>query len=150
MLPVRQRVKFLVFVLGSLIILLGLLSCVIVRGESRLLALSAAALLALIGGTLYLLILIFRKAQDRAVRLSLYNRDLATISRLSTKIYNSQLSRDELLDRFMRGVTRGLDFPRAMLCLVDVVSVAGAGAANRNRIPAGVPGSTQTPTNPTP
>jgi len=31
--------------------------------------------------------------------------------------------------------------------LLDMASVAGAGAANRDRLPASVPGSTQTPTN---
>jgi hypothetical protein len=44
------------------------------------------------------------------------------------------------------GGIQGIDWLWLILAvLLDVVSVAGAGAANRNRIPAGVPGSTQTP-----
>src|SRR5512137_667701 len=44
------------------------------------------------------------------------------------------------------GGIQGLDWLWLILAvLLDVVSVAGAGAANRNRIPASVPGSTQTP-----
>ena len=46
---------------------------------------------------------------------------------------------------------QGLDWVWLILAVVlDFATVAGAGAANRNRIPAGVPGSTQTPTNPSP
>jgi hypothetical protein len=42
------------------------------------------------------------------------------------------------------GGIQGLDWLWLILAvLLDVASVAGAGAANRNRIPAGVPGSTQ-------
>jgi hypothetical protein len=49
------------------------------------------------------------------------------------------------------GGIQGIDWLWLILAvLLDVVSVAGAGAANRNRIPAGVPGSSQTPTNPNP
>jgi putative copper export protein len=49
------------------------------------------------------------------------------------------------------GGIQGIDWLWLILAvLLDFVSVAGAGAANRNRIPAGVPGSTQTPTSPTP
>ena len=49
------------------------------------------------------------------------------------------------------GGIQGLDWLWLILAvLLDVVSVAGAGMANRNRIPAGIPGSSQTPTNPTP
>ncbi len=49
------------------------------------------------------------------------------------------------------GGIQGLDWLWLGLAVVlDVATVAGAGVANRNRIPAGIPGSTQTPTNPTP
>ena len=42
------------------------------------------------------------------------------------------------------GAIQGLDWLWLGLAVVlDVASVAGAGAANRNRIPSGVPGSTQ-------
>lgn len=58
-------------------------------------------------------------ALDKADRLFAYSRDLATISRLSTKIFNADLSLDELLDRFMTGVTHGLGYKRTMLCLTD-------------------------------
>jgi signal transduction histidine kinase/HAMP domain-containing protein len=57
--------------------------------------------------------------QDKAGRLYSYGRDMATISRLSTKIFNAELSRDELLDRFMWGVSRGLGYQKAMFCQVD-------------------------------
>ena len=49
------------------------------------------------------------------------------------------------------GGIQGLDWLWLILAaLLDIVSVGGAAAANRNRIPSGYPGSTQTPTNPTP
>ena len=49
------------------------------------------------------------------------------------------------------GGIQGLDWLWLILAvLLDVVSVAGAGIANRDRLPASVPGSTQTPTNPAP
>lgn len=47
------------------------------------------------------------------------------------------------------GGIQGLDWLWLILAvLLDVASVAGAAAANRDRLPAGVPGSTQTPANP--
>ncbi len=49
------------------------------------------------------------------------------------------------------GSIQGLDWLWLILAvLLDFVSIGGAAAANRNRIPAGVPGSSQTPTSPTP
>jgi len=49
------------------------------------------------------------------------------------------------------GGIQGLDWLWLILAvLLDVVSVAGAGMANRDRLPASVRGSTQTPTNPAP
>jgi len=49
------------------------------------------------------------------------------------------------------GGIQGLDWLWLILAVfLDVVSVAGAGVANRNRIPAGVPGSSQTPQQPQP
>lgn len=45
------------------------------------------------------------------------------------------------------GSIQGLDWLWLILAVIlDVASIGGAGMANRNRIPAGVPGSTQTPT----
>ena len=44
------------------------------------------------------------------------------------------------------GAIQGLDWLWLFLAVIlDLASVAGAGAANRNRIPAGYPGSSQTP-----
>jgi hypothetical protein len=44
------------------------------------------------------------------------------------------------------GGIQGLDWLWLILAVVlDMASVAGAAAANRDRLPAGVPGSTQTP-----
>jgi hypothetical protein len=41
---------------------------------------------------------------------------------------------------------QGLDWLWVGLAAVlDILNIVGAGAANRNRIPAGYPGSTQTP-----
>jgi PAS domain S-box-containing protein len=57
--------------------------------------------------------------QDKAARLYKYSRDMATISRLSTKAFNIDLSQDELLDRFLWEVTHGLRHSEAMFCLVD-------------------------------
>jgi signal transduction histidine kinase len=57
--------------------------------------------------------------QDKAGRLYSYGRNMATISRLSAKVFNAELSLDELLDRFMGGVARGLGYKKAMFCLVD-------------------------------
>ncbi len=49
------------------------------------------------------------------------------------------------------GGIQGLDWLWLIVAaLLDIVSAGGAAAANRNRIPAGYPGSTQTPTNPSP
>jgi len=59
------------------------------------------------------------EVEDKAKRLYYHSRDMATISRLSTKIFNAELSLDELLDRFMHGLNRGLGYRRAMVCLVD-------------------------------
>jgi hypothetical protein len=44
------------------------------------------------------------------------------------------------------GRIQGLDYLWLLLAvLIDVASIGAAGAANRNRTPAGVPGSTATP-----
>lgn len=58
-------------------------------------------------------------ALDKADRLFVYSRNMATISRLSTKVFSVELSQDDLLDRFLQGVTRGLGYRQAMLCIVD-------------------------------
>jgi len=57
--------------------------------------------------------------QDKAGRLYSHSRDMATISRLSTKVFNAELSQEELLDRFMAGVTRGLGYRRVLLGLIS-------------------------------
>ncbi len=57
--------------------------------------------------------------RGKAVRLYRYSRDMATISRLSTNVFNTELSLDELLDSFMTGLSRRLGYRQAMLCLVD-------------------------------
>ncbi len=59
------------------------------------------------------------EVKDKARRLFYYSRDMAAISRLSTKIFNAELSMNDLLDRFMWSITRGLGYKRTMLCLVD-------------------------------
>ena len=49
------------------------------------------------------------------------------------------------------GGIQGIDWLWLILAvLLDFVSIGGAAAANRDRLPASVPGSTQTPTNPSP
>lgn len=60
-----------------------------------------------------------REAEDKARKLYDYSRDLATISRLSTKVFDPDQSLDELLDRFIRAVRRGLGYREVMLCLID-------------------------------
>ncbi len=57
--------------------------------------------------------------QEKASRLYAYSRDMATISRLSTKVFNVDVSLDEMLDRFMWSLARGLGYRETMLCLVD-------------------------------
>jgi hypothetical protein len=49
------------------------------------------------------------------------------------------------------GGIQGIDWLWLILAVfLDLATIAGAAAANRNRIPVGYPGSTQTPTNPNP
>ncbi|HAK60288.1 MAG TPA: hypothetical protein DCO77_07870 [Nitrospiraceae bacterium] len=59
------------------------------------------------------------EAEERAQQLSFYSRDLATISRLSTSIFTADLSLDDMVDRFMRGLTHGLGYTQVRLCLID-------------------------------
>jgi PAS domain S-box-containing protein len=55
----------------------------------------------------------------KARRLYEYSRDLAAISRLSTKVFNAEQPLDAMLDLFMRTVRRGLGYQQGLLCLVD-------------------------------
>ncbi len=59
------------------------------------------------------------EVEEKARRLYEYSRDMATISRLSTRVFNAEQPLDKLLDWFMRAVSRGLGYQRALLCLVD-------------------------------
>ena len=72
-----------------------------------------------------------RAAEDRARQLSHYSRDLATISRLTSRVFNNaDLSLDDMLDRFMRGITRGTwDLPSgpAIVCVLGAFLVLFAG-----------------------
>ncbi len=56
---------------------------------------------------------------DKAASLYQYSRDMATISRLSTKVFNAEQPFDDLLDRFLWAVTHGLGYRRSLLCLID-------------------------------
>ncbi len=59
------------------------------------------------------------EVEDKARRLYYHSRDMAVVSRLSTKVFNAESSLEELLDNFMSGITGGLGHTRVMLCLVD-------------------------------
>jgi PAS domain S-box-containing protein len=59
------------------------------------------------------------EVKNKARRLYEFSRDMATISRLSTKVFNAEQSLDQLLDLFMWAVDHGLGYKQAMLCLVD-------------------------------
>lgn len=59
------------------------------------------------------------EVEDKAKKLYSFSRDMATISRLSTKVFNAEQSLDEMLDRFMLAVGQGLGYNRSLLCLVD-------------------------------
>jgi signal transduction histidine kinase len=63
------------------------------------------------------------EVEDKAKRLYDFSRDMATISRLSTTVFNAEQSLDQMLDRFMRAVDRGLGYKQAVLCLVDRTQV---------------------------
>lgn len=57
--------------------------------------------------------------QNKADRLYSYGRDMATVSRISTKVFNAEMTLEELLDNVMWGLTKGLQYPRSLICLVD-------------------------------
>jgi nitrogen fixation/metabolism regulation signal transduction histidine kinase len=59
------------------------------------------------------------EVEDKAKRLYEYSRDMATISRLSTKVFDAEQNLDEMLDRFQWAVTRGLGYRQSVLCLID-------------------------------
>jgi len=59
------------------------------------------------------------EVEDKARRLYEFSRDMASISRLSTKVFNAEQSLEQMLDRFMWAVDRGLGYKQALLCLVD-------------------------------
>jgi signal transduction histidine kinase/HAMP domain-containing protein len=58
-------------------------------------------------------------AKDKASRLYAYARDMATVSRLSTRVFSAEITLDALLDSVVWGVTRGLGYHRAAVCLID-------------------------------
>jgi HAMP domain-containing protein len=59
------------------------------------------------------------EVEDKARRLYEFSRDMASISRLSTKVFNAEQTLEQILDRFMGAVDRGLGYKQALLCLVD-------------------------------
>lgn len=59
------------------------------------------------------------EVEDKARRLYEFSRDMASVSRLSTKIFNAEQSLEQILDRLMWAVDRGLGYKQALLCLVD-------------------------------
>ncbi|HUJ17370.1 MAG TPA: GAF domain-containing protein [Nitrospirota bacterium] len=59
------------------------------------------------------------EVEERMIRLYEYSRDMATISRLSTRVFSVGQPLDGMLDRFMWAVSRGLGYRRSFLCLVD-------------------------------
>ncbi len=59
------------------------------------------------------------EVEDKARRLYQYSRDLAAVSRLSTKVFNAEQQLDATLELFMSTVQRGLGYKQALLCLVD-------------------------------
>jgi signal transduction histidine kinase len=59
------------------------------------------------------------KLQEKAVHLRARSRDMETVSRLSTMVFNPIRTQEELLDDFLNGVTQGLGYRRALVCLVD-------------------------------
>ncbi len=60
-----------------------------------------------------------KEVEDKAKQLYEYSRDLATISRVSIKVFNAEQSLDQMLDRFMWAVGRGLRYSKAVICLID-------------------------------
>jgi len=63
------------------------------------------------------------QAQASAMSLFSYSRDVAAISRLSSSVFTTDLSLDDLLGRFMAGITGELGYSRVRLCLVDRKSI---------------------------
>ncbi len=58
-------------------------------------------------------------AEAKAHELSEHNQNLAAVSQLSTNFFNSNLTQDELLNKFMTGITQDLGYTHARLCLVN-------------------------------
>ncbi len=59
------------------------------------------------------------EVEDKARRLYEFSRDMASVSRLSTKVFNAEQSLEQLLDQFMWAIDRGLGYKQSLLCLVD-------------------------------
>ena len=59
------------------------------------------------------------EVEDKARRLYEFSRDMASVSRLSTKVFNAEQSLEQILDRFMWAVDRGLGYKQSLLGLVD-------------------------------
>lgn len=59
------------------------------------------------------------EVEDKAKRLYEFSRQMAAISRLSTKAFDADQSLDQMLDRFGWAIERGMAHDQWMLCLVD-------------------------------
>ena len=59
------------------------------------------------------------EVEGKARQVYEYSREMATISRLSIKVFNAEQPLEEMLDRFLWAVTHGLGYHRSLLCLVD-------------------------------
>jgi PAS domain S-box-containing protein len=59
------------------------------------------------------------EVEDRAKRLYEFSRDMASVSRLSTKVFNAEQPLDQMLDHFMWAVDHGLGYKQTLLCIVD-------------------------------
>jgi signal transduction histidine kinase len=59
------------------------------------------------------------EVEDKARSLYEFSRGMATVSRLSKKVFNAEQPFDQMLERFMRAVDRGLGYKQTLLCLVD-------------------------------
>ena len=59
------------------------------------------------------------EVEDKARSLYEFSRGMATVSRLSKKVFNAEQPFDQMLERFMRAVDRGLGYKETLLCLVD-------------------------------
>ena len=59
------------------------------------------------------------EVEDKARSLYEFSRGMATVSRLSKKVFNAEQPFDQMLERFMRAVDGGLGYKETLLCLGD-------------------------------